>query len=39
MFADHIDCVGMLQDGVVYHGISPDILMLDRKGQVKVSTT
>ncbi|CAK9194927.1 unnamed protein product [Sphagnum troendelagicum] len=25
------------KDGVVYHGISPDILMLDRKGQVKLA--
>ena len=29
--------IGKMQDGVVYRGISPDILMIDRKGRLQVS--
>lgn len=31
-----LKCIWYMQDGVVYRGISPDVLMVDRKGRIQV---
>jgi hypothetical protein len=30
---------GKVQDGVVYRGISPDVLMIDRRGRLQVGSS